>query len=407
MFVQHNRTIILKIKRYKMKVISTEKVPIKMWLQEIEEGAVNQCKNLANLPFIFKHLAIMPDSHQGYGMPIGGVLATKGVVIPNAVGVDIGCGMCAAKTGFKDINTVALKEILTEIRKVVPVGFHHQESPQEEWLNVSDKAVLMGGIIEQEYRASLQQLGTLGGGNHFIEIQKGSDGYIWIMLHSGSRNLGKKVADFYNKMAIELNQMWFSKVEKNIELAFLPLELEIAQDYLKEMQFCVDFAFKNRQLMMRNIINCFERVIAPDPYGIDIINIAHNYARMENHYGENVLIHRKGAVSASLGKIGIIAGSQGTKSYIVEGLGNPESFMSCSHGAGRKMGRKQAIKELSLASEVELLNSQGIIHSLRYDADLDEASGAFKDIDVVMANQCDLVKVLVELKPLAVIKAQS
>lgn len=391
------------------KVITTEKTPIKLWLEDIEDGALEQCKNLANLPFIFKHLAIMPDSHQGYGMPIGGVLATKGVIIPNAVGVDIGCGMCAIQTTLTEISTEQLKLVMGLIRKRVPVGFNHQKEKQEEWLTTEMKSKLWGcSVIEKEYQSSLYQLGTLGGGNHFIEIQKGNDGFIWIMIHSGSRNLGKKVADFYNSMAVELNEMWFSKVEKSCELAFLPMNLEIAKQYMQEMECCVDFALKNRRLMIDNICECFLSIIPNVLFssfgGQRIVNIAHNYAKIEHHFNTNVIVHRKGATSAKVGEIGIIPGSQGTKSYIVEGLGNTDSFMSCSHGAGRKMGRKQAQRELNLENEIEILNKQGIIHAIRNIADLDEASGAYKDIDVVMENQNDLVKILVELKPLAVIK---
>lgn len=392
-----------------MKVISTEKLPIKMWLEEIEDGALEQAKNLSNLPFAFRHIAIMPDSHQGYGMPIGGVLATKDVVIPNAVGVDIGCGMCAVKTSLKDLDTETLKKIMGEIRKAVPVGFEHHKEAQDEEL--MPKPGLLE-IVNKEYQKARQSLGTLGGGNHFIEIQKGSDGHIWIMIHSGSRNLGKQVADYYNKVAIELNRKWFSSVDIKQELAFLPLDGEEGKAYLREMNYCVDFALANRKLMMNRICECFTN------YGVGlsnngrveylsfepIINIAHNYARMENHFDENVMIHRKGATLATTDTIGIIPGSQGTKSYIVRGKGNAESFNSCSHGAGRKIGRKEAERTLNLADEIKKLDDQGIIHAIRGKDGLDEAPGAYKDIKTVMENQSDLVEILVELTPLGVIK---
>jgi len=390
-----------------MRIIATQKLPIKMWLEEIEDGAMKQIENLANLPFAFKHIAIMPDSHQGYGMPIGGVLATKDVIIPNAVGVDIGCGMCAVKTSLTEIDTETLKNIMGEIRKQIPMGFNHHKEAQLGMPEVENQASLP--IIDSEWGSAKKQLGTLGGGNHFIEIQKGSDGHIWIMLHSGSRNLGKKVADHYNKIAVELNSKWFSSVPKEWELAFLPIYSEDGKDYIREMNYCVEFALANRKHMMDKIIEIFGN-IAVKKYGTfsleqDMINIAHNYARLENHFGQNVMVHRKGATLADEKTIGIIPGSQGTKSYIVKGKGNRESFNSCSHGAGRKMGRKDAERRLNLEEEIKKLDDQGIIHAIRGKHDLDEASGAYKPIDVVMENQKNLVEILVELQPLAVLKS--
>ncbi len=365
---------------------------------------MEQTRNLANLPFAFRHIAIMPDCHQGYGMPIGGVLATKGAVVPNAVGVDIGCGMCAVKTSLQSIEKTTLKNIMSRIRKDIPLGFNHHKKKQDEALMPSTEAIVNGGIVEQEYEAALTQVGTLGGGNHFIEIQKGSDGHIWIMVHSGSRNIGLKVAAHYNKLAIKLNERWHSSIPSKWQLAFLPVETQEAKDYLAEMQYCVDFAFANRKLMMNNIVAAFETEVHGGITKMDFINIAHNYASWENHFGANVLVHRKGATSAKKGETGIIPGSQGTKSYIVRGKGNPESFESCSHGAGRIMGRRQAQRELKLEKEKAKLDAQGIIHAIRSSKDLDEAPGAYKNIDVVMENQKDLVDVIVELMPLAVIK---
>ena len=386
------------------RVISTEKAPIKLWLDEIEDGALRQAKNLANLPFIFKHLAIMPDAHEGYGMPIGGVLATNSVVIPNAVGVDIGCGMCAVKTSLTNIDKLQLQSVIELIKQRIPVGFKHQEKRQDD--NLMPKGYLIDDmqVIKKEYNSALKQIGTLGGGNHFIEIQKGDDGFIWIMIHSGSRNLGKKVADYYNKIAVKLNEMWFSQVEKAKELAFLPIKTKEAKEYFDEMNYCVEFALSNRRLMMENAKGCFQDSLNLSIEFEPIINIAHNYARWENHFNKDVIVHRKGATSAKVGEIGIIPGSQGTKSYIVEGIGNADSFMSCSHGAGRKMGRKQAQRELNLENEIQAMEKQGIIHNIKSVADLDEASGAYKDIDIVMENQKDLVRILVGLKPLAVVK---
>ncbi len=259
-------------------------------------------------------------------------------------------------------------------------------------------------MVERNYTKASKQLGTLGGGNHFIEIQHGSDDAIWIMIHSGSRNLGLQVADFYNKKAKELNKKWYTAVDPKWDLAFLPIESNEAHAYLDEMNYCVEFAFANRSLMMERVKHSFLEVLDGQVEFDDIINIAHNYAAWENHFNENVLVHRKGAIRAREGEVGIIPGSQGTKSYITEGLGNPQSFESCSHGAGRVMGRKQAQRELDLETEIKRLNDKNIIHAIRSPKDLDEATGAYKDIDAVMANQQDLVKVKVELEPLAVIK---
>lgn len=391
-----------------MKIVSTEKLLIKMWLNNIENGALEQAKNLAQLPFAFRHIAIMPDCHQGYGMPIGGVLATNGIIVPNAVGVDIGCGMCAVKTSLTEIDTEILKKIIGEIKEVVPVGFAHQKEKQSDTLMPNFNCKIENiPIIAREYENARTQIGTLGGGNHFIEIQKGNDGYIWIMIHSGSRNLGKQVADHYNKIAVELNQKLHPQVPKEWELAFLPVESEEGQTYIREMNYCVDFALANRSLIMDRIIEIFNRKTLSWTGHFNyepMINIAHNYAVQENHFGQNVWVHRKGATLAREGTIGIIPGSQGTKSYIVKGLGNKESFESCSHGAGRKMGRQEAKKSLNLEEEIKKLNDRGVIHAIRGTKDLDEASGAYKDIDAVMENQKDLVDILVELNPLGVIK---
>jgi len=383
------------------KVITTEKKPIKMWLDDLEEGALEQAKNLANLPFAFRHIPIMPDSHQGYGMPIGSILATKGVVVPNAVGVDIGCGMCAQRTDITEISTEHLESVLDEARKTIPVGFNWHEASQDESLMPLGAKEL--AIVKNHYDKATKQIGTLGGGNHFIEIQKGDDGFIWVMIHSGSRSLGYNVAKHYNEVAERLNERWLSTVTKDMGLAFLPIQTKEAKGYINEMNYCIEFALANRKLMMARMMEALFSVVGEFNTG-EVINESHNLATWEHHYKQNVLVHRKGATRARKGDIGMIPGSQGTKSFIVEGLGNPESFMSCSHGAGRKMGRKMAQKNLDLKSEIETLNNIGVIHSMESVNDLDEAPGAYKDIDVVMENQKDLAKVLVELTPLAVLK---
>ncbi len=380
-------------------VITSERLPIKVWTDFVEPEALEQAKHLANLPFAENWVSLMPDTHLGFGMPIGGVLATVGVVVPNAVGVDIGCGMGAVKASLNELETEKLKEIMGEIRKVVPVGFAHQKEKQEGSLMPEADTMSML-IVGNEYEKALTQIGTLGGGNHFIEIQKGDDNHIWLMLHSGSRNLGLQVAKHYNEKAVEINEKYHSSVLKEWELAFLPLDSEEGQNYLDEMQYCVDFALANRKLMMARVME-----IVGEKTGASfepMINIAHNYAVMENHKGKNLLIHRKGATKASKGLIGIIPGSMGTASYIVEGLGNEESFESCSHGSGRKMGRKMAQKTLDLADEQKKM--QGILGAPRNQEELEEAPGAYKDIEAVMQNQIDLVKPIVKLRPIGVIK---
>lgn len=372
-----------------------------MWLDEIEDGAMEQAKNLANLPFIHKHVAIMPDAHQGYGMPIGGVIATNGVVIPNAVGVDIGCGMIAAKTSICNVDAEQIKATLGKIREVVPVGFsHHEDSKHWEGFNEAPDIP----VIMRELQSATKQLGTLGGGNHFIEIQQDEDDMIWIMVHSGSRNFGYKIAKEYHAKAKALCERWYSDIP-DPELSFLPIETREAKDYLEAMNFALRFAYENRRRMLVKALDCFESVVGSGGFVYDdFINIHHNYATWENHFGKNVIVHRKGATLARQGITGIIPGSQGTKSYIVMGKGNPQSFESCSHGAGRRMGRKQATRELDLATEIKRLDDQGIVHGIRNTGDLDEAAGAYKDIDIVMKNQEDLVEIVHTLSPLGVIK---
>ncbi|OGI26157.1 MAG: RNA-splicing ligase RtcB [Candidatus Moranbacteria bacterium RBG_13_45_13] len=385
-----------------IKVIRTEKIPIKLWISQIEPGALEQAKHLANLPFAFHHIAVMPDAHVGYGMPIGGVLAAEGVIIPNAVGVDIGCGMCAAKTTLKDINKDKLKEILGEIRKIIPVGFSHHEKQQN--LDAMPELINNLPVVKSQFERARKQVGTLGGGNHFVEIQKGSDGCIWVMVHSGSRNIGKRVADYYNKLAIRLRKKFQSRVPLEWQLDFFPADSGEGRQYFSEMSYCVGFALGNRKLMMGNIAKIFRTKTSGELLLDEMINIAHNYASPEKHFGKEVIVHRKGATQAKRGQVGIIPGSQGSRSFIVRGRGNPESFESCSHGAGRKIGRNEARRTLILEEETRKLNQKGVLHSIRGRRDLDEAPGAYKDIDEVIGNQADLVEVLIKLEPLAVMK---
>ncbi len=322
------------------------------------------------------------------------------------------CGICAVKTSLTELDQETLKKIMGGskdfkggIRGCVPVGFRHQSTKQDELLMPSNTNFdnIKLSIVDREYLSALKQIGTLGGGNHFIEIQKGDDGFIWIMIHSGSRNLGSKVAKHYNDLATKLNEKWYSQVPKKWQLAFLPIDSDEGQQYLNEMRYCVEFALANRKFMLENIKNCVTNVVG-DVNFEDEINIAHNYATMENHFGQNVMVHRKGATQAYLNRLGIIPGSQGASSHIVIGKGNKESFMSCSHGAGRKMSRTKAQHTLNFNEQKQLLEDMGVIHGMRNKTDLDEAPGAYKDIVEVMHNQEDLVSIKVKLTPLAVIK---
>lgn len=407
-----------------------QRVPAKIWAQEgtIEEEAMQQILNASSLPFSFHHTALMPDGHVGYGAPIGGVLATKGYIIPNFVGVDIGCGMGYVQTNVpvaafinettKDKQNL-IWAILANLTRNIPVGFNHHKDKQDDWgtvivdnFKIKDNLEIESTtIIKQEYENSLYQLGTLGGGNHFIDLQKDQNGMLAIMLHSGSRNLGKKVCDYYNKLARETNEKWFSSVPSEWQLSFLPIYSDEGHAYFHEMNLCLEFAKQNRHLMMeraKNIVfNMLEKYAGIKGVAIlNEINIHHNYAIMENHYGENVLVHRKGATKASAGLPGIIPGSMGTNSYIVEGLGNKESFESCSHGAGRAMGRKSAMEKYTAEQVITHMKELGVQVLKANKADIaEECPWAYKDIDAVIDRQKDLVKITNTLKPIGVLIA--
>jgi tRNA-splicing ligase RtcB len=385
-----------------MKNFTGTHVPIKSWCDDPEDDALKQARDLSALPFVFKHVCLMPDAHSGYGMPIGGVAALKDTIIPNAVGVDIGCGMSAVRTSLREISREDLLSILSSIRKRIPLGFNHHKTPQK-WDGFNRAPNIE--VVQKELSSASHQLGTLGGGNHFVEIQKGSDGFIWMMVHSGSRNFGYKIAKTYNQAAQILNRRYFIKMPQyhgEGGLAFLPLDNPECQEYIQAMNFALQFAFENRKAMIERIKESMSDIMACS-FG-ELLNIHHNYAAEEIHFGEKVWVHRKGATSARKGEWGIIPGSQGTSSYIVKGKGNSESFNSCSHGAGRTMSRHQARKTLDLKKEQENLNCLGVLHSLRGHSDLDEAPSAYKNIDSVMLAQKDLTEPVVKLSPLAVIK---
>ena len=377
------------------------KVPIYSWCPNLESQAEEQAVNIAQLPFAFHHVAIMADGHSGYGMPIGGVAALKGMVSPNMVGVDIGCGMAAMKTNIKaaELTDSDLRSTLGVLRLLIPVGFNKQNSPQV-WDGFDEVEDEEYPVIFEQLENARKQLGTLGGGNHFIELQVDQDGWLWAMIHSGSRNLGKQVADYYHRLALKKCEQWAIPLPHK-DLAYFPIDSEDGQEYLTAMDFCLRFAAENRARMMKQIVAALD-VVKPGFAMMERINIHHNFARMENHYGENVMVHRKGATCVREGTLGIIPGSMGTSSYIVIGKGNPESFESCSHGAGRAMGRREACRKLNL--EAEKAKLEGVVHGLRNASDLEEAPGAYKDIDEVMSNQNDLVDIRTKLRPIASMK---
>lgn len=364
-----------------------------------DQEALDQARNVAELPVTMGHVCLMPDAHVGFGMPIGGVFGAIEHIVPNAVGMDIGCGMCAVKTSLKGLQRNELKTLLSEIRKHIPLGFKKHNVPQT---LPSHLKTPQGAVCRKEAQNALFQMGTLGGGNHFIEIQEDECGSIWIMLHSGSRNLGKQVAVHYNKVAANYTREHFPNIPISWGLNMLSADSEQGKNYIEEMNYCMQFAKANRETMMTAIMNIFAKNHSCS--FDDQINIHHNYAAEELHEGQKVWIHRKGATSAREGELGIIPGSQGTNSYIVKGKGNPLSYTSCSHGAGRILGRNQAKQKLDLKHEIEELNRKGVIHAIRTTSDLDEAPGAYKNIKTVMKEQEDLVDIVTVLRPLAVIK---
>lgn len=394
------------------------KLPILSWCDDLDPIAQEQATNLANHPVVVGHVALMPDCHAGYGMPIGGVIACKNAVIPNAVGVDIGCGMAAVQTDIQhEVSKEELRDIINRIKDRIPMGEGHAHKEPQKWNGIEIMTNCMfhtphphGWFDTKMWDLAKRNLGTLGGGNHFIEIQKGSDGYLWLMLHSGSRNLGYQIAKYYNDVAKKLNDKWYSAVPSN-DLAFLPADSQEGQDYIDDMNFALSYAQENRKRMMEIVQECVWEVI---PHGVtEEINIHHNYAALEHHLGKNLWVHRKGATSARDGQFGIIPGAMGSYSYIVEGKGLPSSFMSCSHGAGRTMSRTKASATLERENCDEAM--KGIVwdgfkkrrgrkkqEDPKYD--LSESQYAYKDISSVMEAQTDLVKKVVELRTLAVLK---
>lgn len=400
------------------------KVPIKIWLSgmdKIEDSCLEQAYHLSNLPFLHKWVCLMPDTHAGKGMPIGGVIAAKDVIIPNAVGVDIGCGMVFVATNVKyqDIKDVKvgtatiMQSMIGGIMRAVPVGFDSYKQKQESAVldqaseNVEQYAANpeLVHLIEEGYF----QVGTLGGGNHFIELQQDEEGYLCIMIHSGSRHLGKEICAYFHNKARELNQRWYSQVPEEYGLAFLPVHTNEGQQYINWMQLALDYAYENRERMMEKtcavVKEHIERYAGITVAFTDKINCHHNYASLENHYHANVWVHRKGATRVRLGERAVIPGAMGSYSYVVEGKGNAESFYTSSHGAGRAYSRSGAMKAFTTEQVMVDLKAQGVILGKRKKNDVaEECRFAYKDIDEVMAQQEDMVTPVRKLKTIGVVK---
>ncbi|MBS3974787.1 MAG: RtcB family protein [Actinobacteria bacterium] len=385
-----------------MREIDSEGVPIKVWATEIDDSTMAQARNLANLPFAFRHVAIMPDAHVGYGMPIGGVLAAIDRIIPNAVGLDIGCGVCAWRTGISAEEFLGHRSaILNDVQRSVPQGFHWHRESQRHRTDLFDSIPEIALLSEQAHKIE-RQAGTLGGGNHFIEFQRDGEDVIWIMVHSGSRNLGKQVAEHYDAIARKINAAEGWKVPKAWELAYLDISSPEGREYLQAMAWCLRFARENRRLIADSVHTVVVRRF-PQASFDDVIDVHHNYAAVETHFGREVVVHRKGAVRA-VGRV-IVPGSMGTASYICRGLANPDSFESCSHGSGRALGRKAAMRAISPESvKAQLKDSDVEFVAAKKGRIAEEAPAAYKDIEEVMNEQSDLVERVVRLLPVGVVK---
>ena len=399
-------------------------MPIKSWCENCEEGAVKQAENLARHPALFHHVALMPDAHLGYGMPIGGVVAADNAVIPAAVGVDIGCGMIAVETDVPASRFAEMsfrRAFQEKLKTRIPVGEGVSHKMTQNW-DGFESYTANNGMRSDLWPSKLDRmnLGTLGGGNHFIELQRTTaldgtaldddESKVWIMIHSGSRNLGKRIEEHYHRIAERLcTRFRVPLADKN--LAFLPIEEADGHYYFTDMMFALRYAKENRSRMIEAAKETLLE-FAPEATFIRTIDVHHNYAAFEDHFGRKVCVHRKGATSAKLDEIGIIPGSMGTASYIVRGLDNPESFMSCSHGSGRCMSRVRASTTLTVEECDKAM--EGIVcerwHPYRGfgkakgNLDLSEAPQAYKDIECVIDAERDLVEPLVRLVPIANLK---
>lgn len=390
--------------------------PVKIWTDEIEVEALQQAKNIARLPFIASNgVALMPDAHAGKGSTVGSVIATEKAIIPAAVGVDIGCGMNAVRLSLKASDLPeSLSAIRAQIERDVPLGAggRHQDEAQQ-WHIWNHRMVsppmsvakVFGGrnsfAADKAVEKAAPQLGTLGSGNHFIELCLDENQDVWIMLHSGSRGIGNMIGTYFIERAKRRMEQYFIHLPDG-DLAYLPEDSDDFKDYMEAVGWAQNYALENRRVMMETVIAAMRRHI-PIEFTItqEAINCHHNYVERENHFGRNMWVTRKGAIRARAGDLGIIPGSMGQRSYIVRGKGNAESYCSCSHGAGRKMSRAEARRRFSLSDLVA--QTQGV-ECRKDDAVLDEIPGAYKDIDTVMANQADLVEVVHILKQVMCVK---
>lgn len=393
--------------------------PIKAWIKgvPIEEEAKKQLENIASLPFVYRWVAAMPDVHLGKGATVGSVIPTRGAIIPAAVGVDIGCGMMAVQTTLNASHLPeSLSGIRTAIEKAVPHGrtANGRRGDRGAWHHLPNRVTAVWPRLQPGYQSLIERhavigqgndvnhLGTLGTGNHFIEVCLDEKERVWFMLHSGSRGVGNRIGTYFISLAREDMREHLKNLPDK-DLAYLKEGTKHFQDYVEAVSWAQEFATLNRQLMMEAIVLAVQSSEEIPPFALtDVaVNCHHNYVAIENHYGEEVFVTRKGAVRAGPGDLGIIPGSMGAKSFIVRGKGNPESFHSCSHGAGRKMSRTQAKKMFTL--EDHKIATQGI--ECRKDAGvIDETPGAYKDIDAVMNAQSDLVDVVHQLKQVLVVK---
>ena len=384
--------------------------PIELWTpaEEVEESARQQLINIASLPWVHHHVAVMPDVHFGKGATVGSVVPMKGAVSPAAVGVDIGCGMAAIRTSLHAHDLPdSLRDLRLAIEGVVPLGMTSHARPAYEGVEETLRGevnrhftgfrTLTSEVQKLDQRAMLQ-VGTLGGGNHFIEICLDEDDAVWLMLHSGSRNIGKSIAEIHIERAKKLGH---NAMLPDKDLAvFLARTPEMA-DYRRDLYWAQEYARLNRAVMLANITQVL-RTFFPDIAFDDMVSCHHNYVAEERHFGEDVFVTRKGAIRAGRGELGIIPGSMGTRSYIVRGLGNPDSYESASHGAGRRLSRGAAKRTFT----VKDLEAQTVGVECRKDAEvLDEIPGAYKDIDVVMQHQKDLVEIVHALKQVLCVKA--
>ncbi len=397
---------------------STAGAPIKMWTRglEVEESAHRQLVNVASMPFIHKHLAVMPDVHWGMGATIGSVIPTKGAIIPAAVGVDIGCGMMAVQTNLRAEHLPDdLSRVRGAIEAAVPHGRtdHGGRNDRGAWGEVPDQiGRLWTGSLESDYanitgkhpkalsRNSARHLGTLGTGNHFIEVCLDESDHVWAMLHSGSRGCGNRIGTYFIQRAKKEMERWFVRLPDK-DLAYLVEGSELFDDYVAAVGWAQRFAALNRERMMGAVLAAMAKELPPFEPTETAVNCHHNYVAKENHFGANVWLTRKGAVRARDGDLGIIPGSMGARSFIVRGKGNPDSFHSCAHGAGRKMSRGEAKRRFTLADHAKA--TAGV--ECRKDAGvIDETPGAYKDIEAVMKAQEDLVEVIHSLRQVVCVK---